>query len=119
MNPYEPPQSSPHDPEFQPPPPKPVDATDEAVATIIPYKNAPALIAYYLGLFSIAPLIGFPMAIAALVLGVLGLKAVRRNPQAHGTAHAWVGLGCGTIGLLLNGLIIAGIILSLLWTSRH
>lgn len=113
MNPYEPPQSSPRDPEFRPITTGPVDATDETVASIIPYKNAPALIAYYLGLFSIFPLLGFPMAIAALVLGVLGLKAVRRDPSAHGTAHAWVGLGCGTMGLLLNGLIIAGIIISL------
>jgi hypothetical protein len=119
LNPYEPPQSSPHDPALRPPP-TPVDATDDAVATVIPYKNAPALIAYYLGLFSIAPLIGFPMAIAAIVLGIMGLKTVRRNPQAHGTAHAWVGVGCGTLALVFNGLLIAGLIITLVFgASRH
>jgi hypothetical protein len=86
----------------------------ETVATIIPYRNAGALAAYYLGLFSCFPVLGFPLAIIALVCGIQGLKAVRRNPAAHGTAHAWVGLICGTIGFLINGLIILAIGLALM-----
>ena len=83
--------------------PRPVaDGGDDAVSTIIPYKNAAALTAYYLGLFSCLPLLGLPMSIVALVLGVKGLKAVKRSPQVHGTAHAWVGLVFGTLGLLFN-----------------
>ena len=46
------------------------------------------------------------LAIVALVLGIRGLRAVRINPSLHGTAHAWIGLVCGSIGLLLNLLII-------------
>ena len=82
---------------------------DEAVATIIPYKNPAALLAYYLGLFSCFPLLGFPMAIVALVLAFKGFKARRLNPKAHGTAHAWIGLICGGIGFVINGLIIVSI----------
>jgi len=86
---------------------------DETVATIIPYRNAGALIAYYLGLFSCFPVLGFPLAIVALVCGYKGLKAVRANPTAHGTAHAWIGLICGTIGFLINLLIISAIVVAI------
>ena len=82
---------------------------DDAVATVIPYRNASALIAYYLGLFSCFPVLGFPLAIVALWLGIRGLQAVRVNPHAHGTVHAWIGLVCGSIGFLINLLIISAI----------
>lgn len=86
---------------------------DDAVATIIPYKNPAALISYYLGLFSCLPILGFPMAIVALVLAFKGFKARRLNPRTHGIAHAWVGLICGAIGFLINGLIIVAIVLGI------
>ena len=47
---------------------------DEGVATVIPYRNASALLAYYLGLFSCFPAMGFPLAIVALILGVQGCE---------------------------------------------
>ena len=31
---------------------------DDAAATVIPYKNAPALVAYYMGIFSLIPCVG-------------------------------------------------------------
>jgi hypothetical protein len=95
--------------------PAPVpSAGNDTVATVIPYKNVGALIAYYLGLFSCFPVLGFPLAIIALVFGIRGLRAVRANPIVHGTAHAWVGLICGTIGFLINLLIISGIVMAIL-----
>lgn len=90
---------------------------NEALATVIPYKNAAALLAYYLGLFSCFPVLGFPLAIVALVAGVKGWKAVRANPVVHGTAHAWIGLICGSIGFLINLLIITALVLALI--SHH
>jgi hypothetical protein len=90
---------------------------DEAVATIIPYKNPAALVAYYLGLFSCFPVLGLPLAIVALVLAVKGFKARRLNPQAHGSAHAWIGIICGAIGLVLNTLIIGVIVIALVASS--
>jgi len=92
---------------------------DEGVATVIPYRNANALIAYYLGLFSCFPVIGFPLAIVALVLGIRGLRAVRANPSVHGTAHAWIGVVCGSIGFLINLLIISVTILALIGAATQ
>ena len=46
---------------------------DEPLAGMIPYKNPPALIAYYLGLFSLLPGC-FPIGIAAFIFGLKGLQ---------------------------------------------
>ena len=81
----------------------PVASTgDEAIATVIPYRNKEALISYYLGLFSLiawVPLlgvVGIGMAIAALILGVtLAGPIDRRRVQ--------IGLGAGALGLVPFG----------------
>jgi hypothetical protein len=96
---------------------------DEALATIIPYRNAPALIAYYLGLFSLAAciplvgLVGVGMAVAAVILGVKGLRRAAEHPDAKGRVHAWIGiLGgavCGAVGLLINMLAIIALLASI------
>src|SRR5262245_38413569 len=44
---------------------------DSALSTLIPYKNVPALTSYYLGVFSIIPLVGLLLGIAAVVLGIM------------------------------------------------
>jgi hypothetical protein len=75
---------------------------DEAVSVLIPYKNPKALIGYYLGVFSIIPVVGLLLGPAAIVLGILGLRARSRNPQMHGLGHGIVALVCGTIGTLEN-----------------
>ncbi len=67
--------------------------SDVGVSSIIPYKNVPALAGYYLGVFSIIPC--FPLGIAALVLGLKGLKKVKENPELKGKAHALVGIIVG------------------------
>ncbi|GAA5506957.1 hypothetical protein [Novipirellula caenicola] len=81
---------------------------DEGDATggVIPYKNPKALIAYYLGILSGLPLIGFPIGIAAFVLGVQGLRARKRNPAIKGSVHAGIGIGCGAIFTVFWGLVI-------------
>ena len=87
-------------PEFQdafaaPPAPAPASAQGEGgVSTVIPYKNVPALIAYYVGVFCIIcpPLLCFP----AIILGVIGLRRVKENPEIKGTVHAWIGILSGS-----------------------
>jgi predicted RNA-binding Zn-ribbon protein involved in translation (DUF1610 family) len=79
-------------------------ATDSGVETLIPYKNARALWAYYLGVFALIPCFGIPLGIAALVLGIKGLKYARLHPEAKGKAHAWV-------GIVLGGICSAGYVL--------
>jgi hypothetical protein len=73
----------------------------DATGGVIPYKNASALIAYYLGVFSVIPC--FPIGLAGLVLGIKGLGYAKQHPQARGRVHAWIG-------------IIAGGLFGLLWT---
>jgi len=68
---------------------------DDALSAIIPYRNVPALIAYYLGVFSIIPCLGIVLGIAAFVLGLVGLKKARENPSAKGKVHAWIGIIAG------------------------
>lgn len=79
----------------------------DAVATIIPYRNVKALIAYYLGVFSIIPCVGFPLGIAAFILGILGLKYLKEHPEAKGKVHAWIGI---IVGGLISLIYIAWII---------
>jgi hypothetical protein len=95
---------------------------DEAVSTIIPYRNKPALIGYYLGVFSLLAcipllgMVGVGMGIAAVVLGIKGLGNVKQNPQAKGTAHAWIAIVCGAlfglVGLAVQVLFIIGLVAS-------
>lgn len=82
---------------------------------IIPYKNPHALLAYYIGLFSILPILGLAMAPAAVVLGRKGLKYARQHPVVKGQAHAWIGLVCGGFWSLVHW----GVVLMLLfaWAS--
>ncbi|MGE0610262.1 MAG: hypothetical protein AB7O62_24435, partial [Pirellulales bacterium] len=63
---------------------------DGAASTIIPFKNPPALLGYYLGIFSLIScipflgIIGVGMGIAAFILGLKGLKRVKENPACKG-----------------------------------
>src|SRR5882672_4725027 len=59
------------------PAPPYVAGDDSGLAGLIPYKNAQALWSYYLGIFSLIPCLGSPLGIAALVLGIRGLRFVK------------------------------------------
>jgi len=50
--------------------PRPPGSPSDAVSTIIPYRNAAALSAYYLAVFSVIPCVGALLGIAALVARV-------------------------------------------------
>ena len=99
----------------QAPPEAPYDPSQQGDGTggVIPYKNPKALVAYYLGILSGLPFIGFPLGIAAFILGIMGLKARKRNPVIKGSAHAWIGIGCGGLFTLFWGLIIVVAIIGL------
>ena len=52
------------------------------------------------------------MGIAAIILGILGLKAANRNPAAKGKVHAIVGLVLGSIFTLVwLGVLVLWIVL--------
>jgi len=94
-------------------------AGEEAVSTIIPYKNPKALIAYYVGIFGLIPCLGLILGPAAIVLGIMGLRYKATYPRAKGTAHAIVGIVLGSLETLANwgvillyALLFAGVIKS-------
>ena len=76
------------------PPPVP-HRSDSPVNAIIPYKNPLALTAYYLGVFSLIPVLGILLGIAAVWLGIAGLKRRKAQPHLGGAAHAWIGIVLG------------------------
>ncbi len=95
------------------PPPVPAkrgSAQEDAVATVIPYRNPMALAAYYMGIFSIIPGIGIVLGPAAFVCGILGLRHAARQEGSHGRAHAAIGIGCGGLFFLANAIGLVAII---------
>ena len=70
---------------------------------IIPFRNPPALIAYYLGIFALIPFLGLFLAIPAFILGIIGLRLRGREPHRHGSVHAWIGIVAGALFTLLWG----------------
>lgn len=96
------------------PPPLPTQGPGDATGGLIPDKNRPAQAAYYLGVFSLIPLIGMVLGLAALVLGLEGLRLAARRPEVNGKVHAWVGIivggffGVGYLSLIVQ--IIAAVV---------
>ena len=72
----------------------------DVVASIIPYRNVHALVAYYLGVFSVGCLA--PLGIPAFILGLIGLRRARANPELKGTVHAWIGIVMGGLSIVLS-----------------
>ena len=73
------PSDDPTPPPVNPDPyPRPEAPVAGSLDNLIPAKNPPALIGYYLGLFSILPLLGLPMAVAGIWLGAKGFKEIGR-----------------------------------------
>ena len=84
---------------------------DHTLGGLIPYRNASALIAYYLAVFSIIPLVGIFLGIAGFILGLKGVRFAKEHPQAKGKVHAWIGILVGGFfgfGYLLVAFIIVG-----------
>lgn len=79
---------------------------NNVVATIIPWRNKCALIGYYLGIFGLIPVLGAPLALGGIVLGILGIRHWKRNHRSHGLAHSIVAIACGIIGVGLTTLIL-------------
>ena len=63
------------------------------------FKNKPEVAAanVVLNVTLVAVLPGLGMGIAAVVLGIKGLRNVRVNPEAKGTVHAWIAIVCGLL----------------------
>ncbi|GAA4422079.1 DUF4190 domain-containing protein [Bremerella cremea] len=92
----------------------PLDTSGDATGGLIPYKNPSALAAYYLGIIGMFPVIGIFASIPAFVLGIMGLRARKRNPAIKGSVHAWIGIVLGFLATLANlsciSLMVVGLV---------
>ncbi|HEY3898041.1 MAG TPA: GYF domain-containing protein [Chthoniobacter sp.] len=102
-----------------PPTPPPVPVQGDATGGLIPYKNAPALIAYYLGIFGLLPFIGLLLAIPAFILGIIGLRKRAKTPIIKGAVHAWIGIVLGFLSVAYHLLIIIAIVASANQQRHH
>jgi hypothetical protein len=113
-NPYQSPQQVPNDPHRHGPP-----GQGDATGGIIPYKNPPALAAYYIGIVSmLCCFVGLPVGIVAVVLGIMGLQKRARQPEVKGSVHAWIGIICGVIATL-GAILFAIIIIAAIMETRR
>lgn len=80
----------------------PATGPASGVDSLIPARNVHALIAYYLAVFSLIPCVGFPLGALACTAGILGLRAIRRQPDLPGRVHAWIGVALGGLTCAVN-----------------
>lgn len=99
-------------------PPRPQGHEKSFVDTLIPAKNGNALLAYYLGLFSIFPCAGLVMGAVAFTLGRRGLQATKDTPGLGGATHAKVGIGCGAIGFVFNLALLLIVLAAVIFGSK-
>ena len=81
----------------------------DATGGIIPYRNPPALVAYYCGIFSLIPCLGLILGLVAIVLGVSGLRKRRQHPLVRGQVHAWIGIILGSLVIVTHVLVGIGL----------
>jgi hypothetical protein len=86
----------------------PTSPSGGALSGMIPYKNPPALIGYYLGIASLIPGVG----IAAFILGIIGFRKRLKDPSVRGMAHAWIAIILGGLMTLVWTLVILSFIVS-------
>jgi hypothetical protein len=87
-------------------PSRQADSQREWWARQVPYRNAPALASYYVGVFSFVPCVGMLLALVAIPLGIVGLKHAAEHPQSYGRSHAWTGIVLGALSLIGHAVAI-------------
>lgn len=84
----------------------------DATGGLIPYKNVPALVGYYLGIVALIPLLGFPFGVASIILGIMGLIKRSRQPEVKGSVHAVIAILFGMFSVVFYGLVIVAMIIA-------
>jgi hypothetical protein len=107
-----------HDPEVGP---QGLDPSEQALQWVLPLNvSGWAVASGYLGLLSCFPIVGALCGLLAVILGVLALSHLRRNPRATGAVRAWIGILLGGIMLLVQtGLIVLIIVGWVQDATRH
>ena len=92
---------------------QPIQQNDDTMQKFIPTKNMPSLIGYYCGVFGLIPFLGIPLAVAAIILGSIGLSKYKTNPTPGAKAHAITALVLGIIEVVIfTGFFLITFVLS-------
>lgn len=85
-------------------PPLPGNEPDDPgpMEHLVPTRNVSALLSWYLGVFGLIPVLGIPLALAAIVTGIMGIRAAGRTDVRVGRGHAIAGL---VLGILMGVLV--------------
>jgi hypothetical protein len=86
----------------------------EGYSGMIPSRNPMALWSYYLGIFSLAPLLGMFLGFFAVLFGRKGLQHAAARPEIKGRTHAWIGIVCGAVFGLANLVVILFLVIAAL-----
>ena len=89
-----------------PPMPRAEDHTLNTMDHILPARNIPALVSWYLGVFGLIPILGIPLSLAAIVSGIYGIIIAKRPEIQVGRGHAIAGIILGTVMGVFLPLII-------------
>ena len=76
-----------------------------------------AIMAGYLALFGVLPLVGLPFSIGALVCGVLAIKAIKKDPDLSGSGRAWFGILLGGLMTLISLVLLVVLIFAVIANS--
>jgi hypothetical protein len=90
-------------------------AAGEVFGDFTPWQNPPAVYAYRTSLYGLAPIVGLGLGPAAIVLGLIGRRRFRKNPEVHGMNFANAGITIGTIDVLFNAAGIGCVTRGLGW----
>jgi len=91
---------------------------EDPLGTIIPYRNIPALVGYYLAVFSLIPCLGLPLGLAAVPFGIAGKRKLRTDPCAKGRVHASIAVWLGSATILAWGAVLLAMVASIDFEGR-
>ena len=90
----------------------------DATGGVIPYKNVPGLVGYYMSciglLIMCIPIVGFIYGIVVMVLGIKGLNKAKANPEIKGKVHCWIAIIGGFVELVVGAISSVLLIIGLL-----
>ena len=75
-----------------------LNPTPTLIDHVIPGRNIPALLSWYFGFFALLPVLGVPLGVVAVVLGIIGFFKARNPEVGVGTLHACLGIALGIAG---------------------
>lgn len=85
-------------------------AGEAQIALVAPIANWQARYAWASASWGLLPVVGLPLGIAAVVLGLFGWRRVRRRPDDLGVRHAIGGIIVGTLEIITNSAGIACVV---------